>query len=205
MFGCLLMIAHVTDAELVAAMQRGDTRSFTTLVTRYQDKIYGLCLRQLGEPQLAQDVAQDVFLAAYRALPNFRGEARFSTWLYRIAVNHCKNRRLHGRRRHRDAHEPLEGNYADEDGQGRQLPSPEPGADAAQHQLEAAKHVHTALASLDDEQRQIVLLRDVDDMDYEQIAEILDVPRGTVKSRLHRARTELARQLQRYLGADDVW
>ncbi len=192
------------DEELVRRFCEGDREAFSLLVTRYQDRVFTICLRWLGEREAAEEVAQEVFLAVYRSLPNFRGDSKFSTWIFRIAVNHCKNRRSYSRRRASDRHEPLEGLGGD-DAPPRELPHPGPGTDEALHRSEAGKLVLEALEELDESHRAIVILRDVDGLAYEEIADILELARGTVKSRLHRARAQLARSLSRFIGKDDIF
>lgn len=199
------MATAESDEDLVRRAKRGDTRAFGELVARYQDRVFSQCLRWMGDARIAEEVAQDIFLAAFRALPRFREEARFSTWIFRITVNHCKNRRLYRSRRKTDRHEPLEGLPRDEDGPERQLPAETLGTEAGTHRSEAEEILQAALEQLEDAQRDIILLRDIQDLSYEEIADILDLPRGTVKSRLHRARAELARILGRSLSATDVF
>ncbi len=193
-----------TDEDLVQRVQQGDVAVFGELVRRYQDRIFTICLRQIGDRTLAEEVAQDVFLSAFRAISSFRGDARFSTWLFRIAINHCKNKRLYNRRRARDQHEPLEGQSSDPDAPVRELPHPDRGPDAGVHRSEAELALAQALEQLEPEYRSIIVLRDIEDMAYEDIAEALDIAKGTVKSRLHRARSQLARLLSRNLNRDDV-
>ena len=193
------------DEALVRRAKRGDQQAFGELISRYQDRVFGQCLRWMGNPRIAEEVAQDVFLAAYRALPRFREEARFSTWIFRITVNHCKNRRLYRHRRKVDRHEPLEGVPRDDDGPSRQIPAETPGTETRAHRSEAEDIIQHALEQLDESQRTIILLRDIQDLSYDEIADILDLPRGTVKSRLHRARAELSRVVSRSVSPDDVF
>ena len=193
------------DEELVRRFQTGDRAAFSDLVRRYQDRVYTLSLRWMGEQEIAEEVAQDVFVALYRSLDGFRGEARLSTWIFRVTVNHCKNRRLYRRRRHMDQHEPLKGTRPEDEGPGRQIADEGPGTDQRVHRSEAERILQEALERLDESHRTILVLRDVEDLPYEEIAQILDLPRGTVKSRLHRARAELARVLARVVGPEDVF
>jgi RNA polymerase sigma-70 factor (ECF subfamily) len=203
----LAMAVHVLDAELVKRFKTGDSAAFTSIVERYQDRVYTQCLRWLGDKALAEEVAQDVFLALYRSLERFRGEARLSTWIYRVVVNHCKNKRLYRNRRHMVRHEPLEGTARgkDDDGPVRQIAAEGPGTDNETWRSEAETIVHEGLQRLDAEQRRIILLRDIQDLSYEQISDILDLPRGTVKSRLHRARGALASVLSERIKLEDVY
>lgn len=193
----------VPDAELVRRFSEGDRAAYAEIVRRYQDRVYSLCLRWMGEREQAMEVAQDVFLALYKSLPTFRGDSQLSTWVFRVVVNHCKNRRLYKRRRHEDQHEPLDGDDRD-DRPAREFAHPGAGTDAGVHAQEASRLLEEGLAKLDDESRQIVLLRDQQDLSYEEIADILGLPRGTVKSRLHRARLELAGILGRKIGREDL-
>ena len=197
------MANPVPDAELVRRFKEGDREAFAEIVRRYQDRVYTMCSRWMGDRDVAEEVAQDVFLALFRSLGGFRGDAQLSTWIYRVVINHCKNRRLYRRRRHVDQHDPLEGEGGD-DAPVRELADDGPGTDAPLHASQAGTMLNAALALLDDEQRQILLLREVQDLSYEEIADILELPRGTVKSRLHRARIELASVLARRITREDV-
>lgn len=192
-----------TDVELVERFRGGERRAFDEIVRRYQDRVYTLCRRWLDDPQAAEEVAQDVWVALFRSLTGFRGEARLSTWIFRVTVNHCKNRRLYRHRRAWGRHDAL-GPATDDDVPERQLADEGPIADGVLAQAEAEQLLAGALDALDDDHRQILLLRDVEDLAYEEIAEILDLPRGTVKSRIHRARAELASVLARRLRPEDV-
>lgn len=193
------------DEVLVRRFKSGDRAAFSDLVTRYQDRVYSLCLRWMGDPQVAEEVAQDVFIALYRSLDRFRGESRLSTWIFRVTVNHCKNRRLYRKRRQVERHEPLEGTRPDDDLPARELPHAGPGTDRSVHVSEAGRILQEALDRLDESHRSILVLRDVEDLPYEEIAEILELPKGTVKSRLHRARAELARTLSRIARPEDIF
>lgn len=200
----LSMVMGLSDADLVQRFKEGDRSAFAEIVRRYQDRVYSLCLRWMSDEQIAQEVAQDVFIALFRALGRFRGDARLSTWIYRVVINHCKNRRLYRKRRHLSQHEPLEGTRRDDDVPARQIAATGPGSDVSVHHSEAELLIREALEQLDDEQRQIIVLRDIEDLSYEEISEILGLARGTVKSRLHRARAQLGRVLQRKIGKEDV-
>ena len=203
MFGLLLALGiGPSDEELVQRFKAGDREAFSVLARRHQNRVFGLCLRMLGNSHEAEEVAQDVFLSLYRALGRFRGDAKLSTWIYRVTLNHCKNHELYRRRRGHGRHEPLEGTR--DDGPPRQLAAGGPGTDASLHRSEAGELLQDALAQLDEDHRRIVLLRDVEDLSYEEIGNLLDIPRGTVKSRLHRARAELARRLTRHVSRADV-
>lgn len=199
----LAVLSQLSDSELVDRFKAGDTHAYSHIVRRYQDRVYSQCLRWLGDSSVAEEVAQDVFIALYRSLARFRGESSLSTWIYRVSVNHCKNKRLYRNRRRMDRHEPLEGRQRDDAPQ-RQIPAGGRGTEARTERTQAERLVHDALQALSDEHRQVIVLRDIQDLDYHEIAEILDLPRGTVKSRLHRARTELAKVLRNRIGKEDV-
>ncbi|TVQ88785.1 MAG: sigma-70 family RNA polymerase sigma factor [Deltaproteobacteria bacterium] len=200
------MVTAPTDAELVERFKKGDRHAFDVLVQRYQDRVYSLSYRWMGDEQLALDLSQDVFIALYRSLGRFRGEAKLSTWVYRVVLNHARNKRQYRRRRHLDHHEPLEGERAvsDERSPKRQFASEGPPPDAGMERQDAVDAVQRALEELPADQREIIVLRDIEDLSYEEIAELLGVPRGTVKSRLHRARLQLGRVLVRSTSVEDV-
>lgn len=199
----LAMVSGPPDTELVRRFKEGDRNAYTEIVRRYQHRVFTQCLRWMGDERIAEEVAQDVFLALFRALTDFRGDSQLSTWIYRVVVNHCKNRRLYRKRRAEDRHEPLEGDVRDDEPQ-RQLAADQPATDWLLHRGEAEVLIRDGLARLDEEQRAIIVMRDVEDMAYEEIADILGVPRGTVKSKLHRARAELAKVLSRKVTKEDV-
>ena len=199
----LSRLPGVGDQDLIARFRAGDRRAFDEIVLRYQHRVYSLCYRWLGEREVAEEVAQDVFLAVFRSLEGFRGESSLSTWIFKVSVNHCRNRRLYRFRRGHGRHEPID-QRAEEDGPVLQIADETAHADGGSLRREASDVVQRALESLDEDHRQILLLRDVEDLDYEEIADILDIPRGTVKSRLHRARTELATVIARSIRPEDL-
>jgi RNA polymerase sigma-70 factor (ECF subfamily) len=184
--------ADISDAECVRRLQQGETEAFAVLVERHQKNIFNLLYRMLGDYDDAAEVSQEAFLSAYRSIKNFRGDASFSTWLYRIAVNHANTRRKSvALSQQRTAQmEPLEPS-----GDGASDP-----ADALE-QKEMRERVQAALNGLDAEDATIILLRDLQDVPYETVADILSVPIGTVKSRLHRARRTLKARLTPYIKA----
>jgi RNA polymerase sigma-70 factor (ECF subfamily) len=175
--------------EFVSRLRAGDRGAFEELVRAQQHRVYGLALRMLGNAAEAQDVAQEAFLRAHRALRDFRGEARLTTWLHAIASRLCLTRLGAGERRlTRHGEEAL----------GR-LPDAGPGPDHAAEQGELQEALERAIAELPDERRIVVVLRDVEGLGYDEIAAALGVPIGTVRSRLHRARLDLKDKLERFL------
>jgi RNA polymerase sigma-70 factor (ECF subfamily) len=177
------------SAEFVARLRAGDRRAFEDFVRAHQHRIYGLALRMLGNSAEAQDVAQEAFLRAYRGLAEFRGDARLSTWLYAIASRLCLNRLAGGERRL----------IRDDEGILDRLADVRPGPDETLERDELEEALRRAIAELPEERRVVVVLRDVDGLAYEEIAEILALPVGTVRSRLHRARLDLKEKLERFL------
>ena len=173
------------DEELIRRFRAGDASAFTALVERHQRRVYALCLRVLGDHDSASDVAQDTFLTVLRKLDGFRGEAAFTTWLHRVTMNACYDELRRARRRPMLHVAPDEG------------AEPEPGLPIEDHADEVGSTIDAAaaLASIAEEFRIAVVLADVQDLPYERIAEILDVPVGTVKSRVHRGRVALARAM----------
>ena len=176
------------DSDLEDRLRRGDPRAFEQLVIAYQHRVFGVALRMLRNRGEAEEIAQEVFLRVHRAVGDFRGEAKLSTWLYAITSRLCLNRLASGERRMaREGEESLERLRADAD----------PAAHAERGELEAA--LQRAITELPEERRVVVVLRDFEGLSYEEIAAALDLPLGTVRSRLHRARTDLKEKLERFL------
>ncbi|GBE48654.1 ECF RNA polymerase sigma-E factor [bacterium BMS3Bbin12] len=176
---------HRADRELVERAQQGDNRAFDALVRKYQHKIVKLVSRYLHDPHESLDVAQDAFLKAYRALPNFRGDSAFYTWLYRIAINTAKNHLVAQGRRPPD--EDVDAQEAEQyEGQSglKEYATPE-------HMLlrdEIEQTVFRAIEDLPEDLRTAITLRELEGMSYEEIAQTMDCPVGTVRSRIFRAR-----------------
>jgi RNA polymerase sigma-70 factor (ECF subfamily) len=177
------------DDVLVRRFLDGDTSAFTTLVQRHQTRVFNLCLRILGNPDDARDASQETFVTALRKLAQFRGDAAFTTWIHRVAVNACYDELRRQRRR-----PMLHVVPPAEDMQDR---LPEAGPPAPDHADDVAGTIDAAaaLAQVPEDFRVALVLADVQDLPYEEIARILDVPVGTVKSRVHRGRVALARAM----------
>ncbi len=175
--------------EFVARLRAGEPKAFEELVISYQHRVFGVALRMLGNAAEAEEIAQEAFLRAHRALADFRGDAKLSTWLYAIVSRLCLTRLGSGERRMvRQGEETLirlansEGNPADVVERG---------------EVEAA--LHRAIAELPEERRIVVVLRDLEGLSYEEIAQTLELELGTVRSRLHRARMDLKDKMERFL------
>lgn len=179
------MTAAVTDQQLVARVQKGDKRAFDLLVLKYQHKIFGLISRYIRDADEVQDVAQEAFIKAYKALPNFRGDSAFYTWLYRIAINTAKNYLVSRSRRPPGTDiEVADAEYL-ENGSGlHEIETPENALFGAE--LKAV--VEAAIAALPEDLRAAITLREFEGLSYEDIADIMDCPVGTVRSRIFRAR-----------------
>ena len=171
------------DAEraAIAACRRGEREAFDALVARYQRPIYRLCYRYVNNHEDANDLAQDAFLKAWRAISGFRGESAFSTWLYRIAVNACLN--------HRALKRPLTQELPEV------LVDPRPGAEAEAERGDDARRIRAAVSRLPDRQRATLILKIYHDLTHEEVAEILGSSVGTVKANLFHALANLRRQM----------
>lgn len=194
----------VPDEELIAVCQGGDLRAFDVLVRRHQDRVYGLCLRVLGSPQWGEEAAQEVFVKVFRSLQRFRGESRFTTWLYQVALNHCRNVLAFRGRRQEKRHDSLDADIEEDDGSSRkrQLADDRPDAEDDLLRHQRLELVQEELGRLDPLWREILVLRDVEGLSYEEIGGALELSPGTVKSRIFRARAQLRERIERRLLAD---
>lgn len=193
------------DQELVERAQRGDKRAFELLVTKYQRKLARLLSRMVRDPAEIEDITQESFIKAYRALPQFRGDSAFYTWLYRIAVNTAKNYLVaRGRRA------PTTTEFSSEEAEGfedaellRDIATP----DAELQTKQIANAVNKAVEALPEELRTAITLREIEGLSYEEIAQMMDCPIGTVRSRIFRAREAIAEKIRPMLGTskDKRW
>ena len=181
-----------TDKELVSRVKQGDRTAFDLLFGRYQHKICSLVSRYVRDPHEVEDVAQEAFIKAFRALPKFRGESAFYTWLYRIAINTAHNHQMTKSRR------PPGVDIAAEDAQfmdgaDRLVETESP--DAAASRDELAQAIEQAITALPDDLRSALVLREFEGLSYQQIAAIMECPVGTVRSRIFRAREAIDRRI----------
>ncbi len=181
------------EEELVLRLKRRDEAAFTELIGLYERRIFQLVLRMLGDRGEAEDVAQDVFLTVFKSIDGFRGDSKLSTWLYRIATNQCKNRIKYLERRARgkktELDELSEHARIESSSMSSAATVARPDEQAEANQM--AVLMRRAVATLPEEQRELVVLRDVENLSYEEIQAITGLAEGTVKSRLHRARLAL--------------
>lgn len=189
------------DLEFVTLCRKGDTEAFSVLVGRHSKKMLNIACRMLGDYDEACDVTQEAFLAAFRGIKGFKAEAKFSTWLCRIVINHAKNRLKQRQSLSRVETASLDASAA---GEGR-CPSclaasdgEDPVSQLERKELEHA--VQACVSALDDDHREVLVLRDIQGFAYEEIADILQIPEGTVKSRLSRARLAVKDCLKRVMG-----
>lgn len=188
------------ETRLVRRLRDRDERAFREMVDEYGDRVFNLTYRMLGSREEAEDLAQEVFITVFKSIDTFRGDSKFSTWLYRITANHCKNRIKYLARRHErgkaELDERAEGGA---DGPSLAAPRPSPRPDLQMEGAEMERVLQEAIADLEEEQRILVILRDVEDLSYEEICAITELPEGTVKSRLHRARLALRKKLLKHM------
>ena len=186
------MLNESTDKELVKRVQKGDKGAFDLLVLKYEHKIVNLVMRYVRDPELSLDISQEAFVKAYRALPRFRGDSAFYTWLYRIAVNTAKNYLAAQRRRPSD----IELDLQDPEQYGlhaklKETDTPE----GIALSLELQDTLERAIQALPDDLRTAIILRELDGMSYEEIAQTMDCPVGTVRSRIFRARDAIGKKV----------
>ncbi len=188
------------DQQLVERVQRGDKGAFDLLVVKYQRKIFRLLSRLIRDSAEVEDVAQEAFIKAYRALPNFRGDSAFYTWLYRIAINTAKNHLVsQGRRAPTSTETEIEDAETFDDGEHlRDLNTPE----AMLLSRQVADAVNRAIERLPEDLRTAVVLRELEGLSYEEIAETMNCPIGTVRSRIFRAREAIAEELRPVLSTN---
>lgn len=191
-----------SERRFIERLQARDERAFNELVESYGDRVYRLLYRMLGRRDEAEDMAQEVFVQVFKSIDQFRGDSKVGTWIYRIAVNACKNRTKYLARRHNEAQDDYE--PAAERGSMHQAKGITSGEVADPDQLvqgyEVERIVKQCMAELDSDFREVLVLRDVEDLAYEEICEITGLPDGTVKSRLHRARALLRERVEQILG-----
>jgi len=187
-----------SDLALVERVQRGDRSAFDVLVLRYQQKVLKLIMRYVRDAMEAEDIAQEAFIKAYRALPSFRGDSAFYTWLYRIAINTAKNSLVSTKRR------PIDYDLDLQDPEQYALQARLTDGETPEHLVltdEIRETVNGAMAELPEDLRTAIVLREIDGLSYEEIAASMDCPVGTVRSRIFRAREAIDRKLRPIFAA----
>jgi len=191
------MSERTNDQALVERVQQGDKRAFDILVMKYQSRVVKVITRYLRDPVEALDLAQEAFIKAYRALPNFRGESAFYTWLYRIAINTAKNHVVaQGRRPPMDDVEASEAEFFEGPSALKDTSTPE--SMVLRDEIEQV--VFEAIEALPEDLKTAITLRELEDMSYEEIADVMNCPIGTVRSRIFRAREAIDKKLKPLLG-----
>ena len=186
------MSNQASDQKLVERVQKGDNGAFDLLVLKYQHKIVNLVMRYVRDPELAQDITQEAFIRAYRALPRFRGESAFYTWMYRIAVNTAKNYLAAQRRR------PMELELDMQDPEQYELHAKLKETDTPEGitlSNELLEIVENAIGALPEDLQTAIILRELEGMSYEEIAQTMECPVGTVRSRIFRARDAISNKV----------
>ena len=183
------------ERSLLRRLRDRDERAFRELIEAHRDRVFNISYRMLANREEAQDVAQEVFITVFKTIDTFREEAKFSTWLYRVTVNHCKNRIKYLARRHDRDRDELDENTRETNGA---IATPVRAAqpDRALEGIQTEMLLEAAIKTLDEDQREVVVLRDIEELSIEEICEITGLADGTVKSRLHRARLALRKKLQ---------
>jgi RNA polymerase sigma-70 factor, ECF subfamily len=191
---------QATEAQLVERCKRGESLAFDELISAHQDRVFNTAFRLMGNYDEALDLTQEVFLNCFRKIGNFKGDSALSTWLYRIAVNTAKNRwkyqQSRGYNKTHSIDAPLS---ADDEERIKQYPDSLPTPRKIASDREAMAYLEGQLAHLNEEHREVLVLRYLEELSYEEIADILRLSIGTVKSRIHRARNELRDFMKDYL------
>jgi len=188
----MLFVHYDDDLIFIERFQNGDTSAFGDIVLKYQDKIYNLCRHMLRNADDAEDAAQDVFLKAYQALPKFQPEASLYTWLYRIAINTCLDYKK----------KPIFESLFGDSGEGERLihdrASDAPSPEKLYQSKQIDQVLQEGLEKLSPKLRAIIILKEIEELSYEEIADTLEISMGTVKSRIARAREELRKIMQKF-------
>ncbi len=186
------------ERRLIRRLRERDEKAFREVVETYQDKVYNLTFRMLGDRSEAEDLAQEVFITVFKSIDSFRGESKFSTWLYRVTANHCKNRIKYLARRHDRDRAEFDESVERRGAAGAMTgPAAMPRPDAHLEGVQREQMLQAAIAELEEDHRLLIVLRDIEELAYDEICTITGLPEGTVKSRLHRARLALRKKLMR--------
>ncbi|HNS95602.1 MAG TPA: sigma-70 family RNA polymerase sigma factor [Polyangiaceae bacterium] len=190
------------EKTFVARLQARDERAFNDLVHHFERRVFALVFRMLGNRVEAEDLTQEVFVQVFKAIDQFRGDSKLSTWIFRIAVNLCKNRNKYLKRRHSNRQDDID-SLGDRSAMNQAKGTTSGSIDRPDDMLvgrQLERIVQLAIQQLEEDFREALVLRDVEDMSYEEISEITGLPIGTVKSRIHRARERLREAIESMLG-----
>ena len=180
-------------AELIHSLRQGNMAAFDKIVLRYQKQIYNLALNYVKSSEEAKDLTQDIFIAVYKALPTLRDESKFTTWFFQVAMNHCRNRYKKLRRRGYFSNKSID----DEESYYEPAGQDEPARNIERQNLQ--KLVRKVIAEMPESEKEILILRDIQELSYEEVSETLGIPLGTVKSKLNRARSSLKDKLKKFI------
>jgi len=187
------------EEKLVQRLKKRDEAAFNELITLYQGRIFRLVFRMLGDRAEAEDLAQEVFITVFKSIDGFRGDSKLSTWMYRVATNHCKNRIKYLQRRARGKKKEFD-EIAEHDAIASATMNPTTPIARPDHMVEAYQKeaiLKEAIGALDEDHRALIVLRDIESLTYDEIQNITGLAEGTVKSRLHRARNALREKVRR--------
>jgi len=185
--------------EIVERCRAGDRKAFEEIVAHSQKRVFNIGYRILGNAEEAKDVAQEVFLSVFESIKDLREEAKFDSWLVQITLNHCRNRWKYLKRRHYFTSDSLDDPYETEDGEmPKWVDDPSDNPEVLYEKRMIHEFIQKGLLNLKDEQRELIVLRDLQGFSYEEIGELFRCPVGTVKSKVHRARMDLKRVLERF-------
>lgn len=187
------------ERRFLKRLQERDETAFRELVAEFKDRIFNLLYRMTGSREEAEDLAQEVFVTVFKRIDQFRGESQLSTWMYRVAINHCKNRIKYLSRRHEKRSVEFDEMALPSNASAGGAPTPLPRPDRALLDVERERIVQAAIADLEEDHRVLVVLRDIEELSYDEIMIITGLAEGTVKSRLHRARLALRERLTAYM------
>ena len=188
------------ERRLIRRLKERDEGAFRELVETYRDRVFNMTFRMLGSREEAEDVSQEVFITIFKSIDGFRGDAKFSTWLYRVTANHCKNRIKYLSRRHDRSKSEFDERLDRDQAAGSTAPQAIARPDQQLSSAETGQLVQRLIAELDEDHRVLIVLRDIEELSYEEIGQITDLNEGTVKSRLHRARMALRKKLVIHMG-----
>jgi RNA polymerase sigma-70 factor (ECF subfamily) len=193
-----MVASHEIGREVILSCKAGDERAFDEIVLFYQKKVFNIAYRMLGNMEEARELSQEVFLSVFESIKDLREEVKFSAWLTQIALNHCRNKWKYLKRRHYFTSESLDDPIETDDGEmAREIPDSTGNPERIYERKMVQQFIQRGLSKLKDEQREMVVLRDLQGYSYEEIGQVVHLPVGTVKSKLHRARMQLKEILER--------